>query len=109
MGARIAEGSYLPILGAAAAAILFVTLGRGAAVYGVMALFARSKHRLEMRSQHLLVWGGMRGALALALALGLPDDLPLRHEVVGVTFAVVAFSTVAQGMTMGPALRRVLG
>lgn len=47
----------------------------------------------------------MRGALALAL----PSDLPMRHEVVSVTFAVVAFSTVVQGMTMGPALRRVLG
>lgn len=73
-----------------------------------MAFFSRSKHRLDTGSQHLLVWGGMRGALALALALGLPKDPPMRHEVVGVTFAVVAFSTVVQGMTMGPALRRFL-
>ena len=108
MGTRIAEANYLPILGAAAAAVVLVTLGRAASVYGVMALFARSKHRLDLGSQHLLVWGGLRGALALALALGLPNDLPMRHEVVSVTFAVVAFSVVAQGMTMGPALRRLL-
>ena len=73
-----------------------------------MALFARSKHRLGRGVAHLLVWGGMRGALALVLALGLPRDLPMRHEVGSVTFAVVAFSTVAQGMTMGPAMRRLL-
>ena len=109
MGTRIAETNYLPILGAAAAAVVLVTAGRAASVYGVMGLFARSKRRLDLGSQHLLVWGGMRGALALALALGLPDDLPMRHEVVSVTFAVVAFSTVVQGMTMGPALRRLLG
>ncbi|RYG04636.1 MAG: sodium:proton antiporter, partial [Caulobacteraceae bacterium] len=89
----------------AGAAILLVTLGRAASVYGVMALFARSRHRLGMKSQHLLVWGGMRGALALALALGLPRDLPMHDEVVAVTFSVVAFSTVIQGITMKPALR----
>ena len=108
MGTRIAEANYLPILGAAAAAVVFVTLGRAASVYGVMAFFARSSKRLDMNSQHLLVWGGMRGALALALALGLPADLPIRHEVVSVTFAVVAFSTVVQGMTMGPAMKLML-
>ena len=108
MGTRIAEPNYVPILGAAAAAVVLVTLGRASAVYGVMSLFSKSKYRLETNSQHLLVWGGLRGALALALALGLPDALPMRHEVVSVTFAVVAFSTVAQGMTMGPAMRRLL-
>lgn len=108
MGARIAEANYLPILSAAIAAVVFVTAGRAASVYGVMGLFSRSKHRLDAGSQHLLVWGGMRGALALALALGLPKDLPMRYEVVSVTFAVVAFSTVVQGLTTGPAMKRLL-
>lgn len=105
IGARIAQASYVPLLAAALGAVVLVTLGRAASVYGVMALFARSPLRLDGRSQRLLVWGGMRGALALALALGLPADLPMRHEVVIVTFAVVGFSTVVQGLTMGPALR----
>lgn len=108
MGARIGRVDYLPILGGAAAAIVFSTVGRAASVYGVMGLFRRSKHRLDLGSQHLLVLGGLRGALALALALGLPEDLPLRHEVVGVTFAMVASSTVIQGLAMRPALRRLL-
>lgn len=107
MGARIAQTNYLPILAAALSAILFVILGRAASVYGTMVFFARSKHRLDLFSQHLLVWGGMRGALALALALGLPEDLPMRQDVVHVTFAVVAFSTVVQGITMKSALQRL--
>ncbi|RYG36173.1 sodium:proton antiporter [bacterium] len=106
MGLRIAETNYLPIAGVAGAAVLLVTLGRAVAVYGVMALFFRSKHRLDVRSQHLLVWGGMRGALALALALGLPKSLPMHDEVLAVTFAVVAFSTVVQGITMVPLIAR---
>lgn len=109
MGTRIAQSSYLPILGLALAAVVLVTLGRAASVYGVMALFARTPQRLDLRSQHLLVWGGMRGAIALALVLGLPADLPLRSEVVGVTFAVVGFSTVVQGITMAPLLARTFG
>lgn len=106
MGARIAQANYLSVLGMACAAIVFVTVGRAAAVYPILAFFARSRFRVDFASQHLLVWGGMRGALALALALGLPPDLPMRDEVQRVTFAIVAFSTVVQGLTMKPALRR---
>jgi CPA1 family monovalent cation:H+ antiporter len=108
MGTRLAQTNYVPILAPAGVAIALMLLGRAVAVYGVMAPFSRTSHRLEMPSQHLLVWGGMRGALALALALGLPDSLPQRSTVVGVTFAVVAFSTVVQGMTMKPMLARLL-
>jgi CPA1 family monovalent cation:H+ antiporter len=53
----------------------------------------------------VLVWGGLRGALALALALGLPDSVPLRETIITVAFAVVAFSIFVQGMTMTPVLR----
>jgi NhaP-type Na+/H+ or K+/H+ antiporter len=47
----------------------------------------------------LLTWGGLRGGLALALALSLPEshDKPL---LVNMTFAVVAFSLLVQGSTI---------
>jgi CPA1 family monovalent cation:H+ antiporter len=56
----------------------------------------------------VLWWGGLRGALGLALALSLPESLPLRDVMVVATFAVVAFSIVVQGLTM-PLLLRALG
>jgi monovalent cation:H+ antiporter, CPA1 family len=43
----------------------------------------------------------------LALALALPADLPRRDDVVTITFAVVAFSIFAQGLTITPLLRRL--
>jgi CPA1 family monovalent cation:H+ antiporter len=49
----------------------------------------------------------LRGALALALALALPEDLPHRDLVITLTFAVVAFSVFAQGLTITPLLRRL--
>jgi CPA1 family monovalent cation:H+ antiporter len=87
--------------------VLFVLLGRAASIYPICQLFAGSENAVAMRQQHVLFWGGLRGALALALALGLPEDLPARAEIITVTFAVVAFSVFVQGLTMKPLLRAV--
>jgi CPA1 family monovalent cation:H+ antiporter len=60
-----------------------------------------------MKHQHVLFWGGLRGAVALALALGLPFEVPHREEILAVSFAVVAFSVFVQGLTITPLLRRM--
>jgi monovalent cation:H+ antiporter, CPA1 family len=105
IGGREAEqhfgAMWVPVL----AAIVLVTLGRAIAIYPVCLLFNRSSLKVELRHQHVLFWGGLRGALALALVLGLPSELPHREEIVTVAFAVVAFSIFAQGLTMAPLLR----
>ena len=87
-------------------AIGLVLLGRVAAVYPLAALFSRSKLRLDSRYQHVLFWGGLRGALALALALALPTSIPEHREILMLAFAVVAFSIFVQGLTMPWLLRR---
>jgi len=70
--------------------------------------FSCSEHRLHIKLRISgLFWGGLRGALALALALGLPQDLPGRPIIITVTFAVVAFSIIVQGLTMPPLLRAI--
>jgi NhaP-type Na+/H+ or K+/H+ antiporter len=61
-----------------------------------------------MREQHILWWGGLRGALALALALALPPSFALHDEILIAAFGVVVFSVVAQGLTM-PLLLQKLG
>ncbi len=88
-------------------ALVFVVVGRAAAVYPCCLLFARSGLRVKLRHQHVLFWGGLRGALALALALGLPPEIPLRDQIVTLSFAVVAFSVFVQGISMTPLLRRL--
>ena len=60
---------------------------------------------MPLNQQHLLWWGGLRGALALALALALPASLPQRDDILIATFAVVAFSVVIQGLTAPLALK----
>jgi CPA1 family monovalent cation:H+ antiporter len=107
IGVREEQQDYYAIWGAALIAILLVMLGRSVAIYPTCLLFAKSRWRVSAKHQHVMVWGGLRGALGLALALGLPDTVPHREEIVTVTFAVVAFSIFAQGMTMTPFLRRL--
>jgi monovalent cation:H+ antiporter, CPA1 family len=97
------SGLWLPVL----VAIVVVTLGRAMAIYPLCAVFARSRLKIERRHQHILFWGGLRGALALALALALPDELPHHDAIITITFAVVAFSVFAQGLTITPLLRRL--
>jgi len=105
IGMRVAEQDFRAVWPPAVIAILLVTLGRAAAVYPSCALFAASRWQVPMRYQHLLFWGGLRGALALALALALPPEVPQRDAIVTISFAVVAFSIFAQGLTMKPLLR----
>jgi CPA1 family monovalent cation:H+ antiporter len=87
-------------------AIALVWLGRAASVYPLCALFAKSKQCVTGRYQNVLFWGGLRGALALALALSLPSSLAYRDEIVITTFGVVAFSVIVQGVAMPLLLRR---
>jgi CPA1 family monovalent cation:H+ antiporter len=105
IGAQEAQQHFRGIWLSVFVAIALVTLGRAVAIYPLCALFSRSRLKVDRRHQHILFWGGLRGALALALALALPDDLPQRDAIVSISFAVVAFSVFAQGLTITPLLR----
>ena len=88
-------------------ALALVIAGRAAAVYLTLLPFASSPSRVSAKQQHVLLWGGLRGALALALALALPETLPRRQEINAVSFVVVAFSVFVQGPTVAPLMRRL--
>ena len=105
IGVSLTRASFGSALVASGLAIVLVLLGRAVAVYGG-ALLLRGKARLNGREQHVLFWGGLRGALALGLALGLPPDFPMLAEIKTATFAAVAFSVIVQGMTVSPLIRR---
>jgi CPA1 family monovalent cation:H+ antiporter len=89
----------------AAIAILLVLLGRAVAVYALCPLFSRTRLAVGRGYQHILVWGGLRGALALVLALTLPDTITERRDIIIAAFAVVAFSIFVQGLTISPIMQ----
>jgi len=55
----------------------------------------------------LMTWCGVRGGISIALALSLPPS-PNRELILSVTYAVVVFSVLVQGLTVAPAVRRAL-
>lgn len=92
---------------AAVVAIILSLAGRGLSIYPLAALFRFSRWRLPSTFQHTLFWGGLRGALALALALAVPDSVPERGVIILTTFVVVAFSILVQGLTMPWLIQRL--
>ena len=106
IGLAVGQENFVGLWWTAGVAVAAALAGRAAAVYPVCALLRRGPDRVDAAQQHALVWGGLRGALGLALVLSIPESFPWRHPIVVVTFAVVAFSIIVQGLTCRPLLRR---
>jgi CPA1 family monovalent cation:H+ antiporter len=89
-------------------AILAVLIARTVVSYGLGWLTRWLPEPIPLRWQHVLNWGGLRGAIALALALSLPTSLgPGRDQIQIMAFGVVLFSLLVQSTTMKPLLRRL--
>ena len=107
VGVAETQAGLLRALPVALGAALIVLGGR-LTVYPVCWVANQLGGRRVPRSfQHVLVWGGLRGALSMALALGLPLDFPYRETIVQAAFGAVLFSLLAQGLTVGPLLQRL--
>jgi CPA1 family monovalent cation:H+ antiporter len=90
---------------AVALAVCAVLVGRVLAVYGLTGLTNLFSRKINLRWQHVLLWGGLHGALSLALALSLSPSFEHREKVLTLTFGVVAFSMVVQGLSIKPLIR----
>jgi len=88
-----------------AVAIGAVLVGRVLSVYLLVPLSNRFAEDIPFRWQHVAVWSGLRGALALALALSLTSTFPYRDQILNLTYGVVIFSILVQGLTIKPLLK----
>jgi monovalent cation:H+ antiporter, CPA1 family len=105
MGLELLEMRYQPAyLLAGVVAIVIALLARWASVGGIISL-TRLRRMYVPGTIALLTWGGLRGGLALAMALALPMDSN-RNLILAMTYAVVVFSVLVQGLTFGSLARR---
>jgi NhaP-type Na+/H+ or K+/H+ antiporter len=75
-------------------------------VYGLSWLVNRVSEPIALRWQHILNWGGLRGAISLALVLSLPISLGAERDLLRVmAFGVVLFTLLVQTTTMAPLIR----
>lgn len=91
--------------------IPLTVLGRFLAVGGILAVIRRRKTVLP-GTVRVLAWGGLRGGVSIALALSLKGKLgadvaDVGDLIVTMTYVVVCFSIIGQGLTIGPLLRRL--
>jgi CPA1 family monovalent cation:H+ antiporter len=71
-------------------------------------LLTRERLRDKVRDMTVLTWAGLRGGISIALALSLPAS-PWRADLLVVTYAVVVFTIVVQGLTISRFLQTVYG
>lgn len=76
--------------------ILIVLIGRSVAVYASLAWLKD----IPLSWQHILNYGGLKGSLSIALALSLPRTFEGREDLIMLTFSVVIFSLLFQGLTI---------
>lgn len=93
--------SWQPIL----FAIVAVLFARAFVIYPL----SLKVFKIPVRMQHVIYWGGLRGAISLALALTLPEALGNETQTLlqDMTFGVVLFTLLVQGSSMRPIIKRL--
>jgi CPA1 family monovalent cation:H+ antiporter len=94
--------SYLLLILFAVAAMIAARL---IVTYGTFVFVNRFVDSVPWRWQHVIFWGGLRGAVSIALALSLPANFPDRVQLVAMTFGAVTFSLLVQGLTLSSLLK----
>ncbi len=89
---------------------ILITIGaalvaRVVTVFGLTPLVSRISEPIDWRYRVVLFWGGLRGAVALALVLSLDPSYPQREMLIGMAVGMVLFTLLAGGPTMGPLIR----
>ena len=85
-------------------AIVIVLIARFISV-GVPVFFIRKFRELTPGVTKILTWGGLRGGISVALALSLPTSAE-RETILAITYCVVVFSILVQGLTIGRLIKR---
>jgi CPA1 family monovalent cation:H+ antiporter len=98
---------FAPGIALAAAGAVVVTLLARALTVGLPTAVWRARFGLPPGSWSVLTWGGLRGGISVALALSLPAG-PEREGLLALTYCVVVFTILVQGLSIGWVVRRAV-
>jgi len=106
IGLEFAVVRYTPGTTRAALGVVVLSVAARFVVVGLPTLSFPAWFRLPPRAGWLLAWSGIRGGISVALALSLPPGTE-RDTVVTLTYSVVVFSILVQGLSIGAVARRL--
>lgn len=97
-------------IGSILVASFAIIVARAIAVYSLVPLIGRLKlvETISIQFRTVIFWGGLRGALAIAIALSIPDELEEKAFILVLTLGVVLFTLIINGLTINP-LMEILG
>jgi len=105
------QSNILPRMAANAVPILIaifaLLLARVVSIYGLGYLSHRWFRRLPFEWYPVLIWGGLKGSLSLAMALALSNRLAYKELLVAMTYGCVLFSLLVQGLSIAPLVARL--
>jgi Na+:H+ antiporter len=107
VGLAIPPARLVDSIGPISWGIVGILVGRALVVYLLLGGASRLALRPGLATPvatgwlHVLFWSGLRGAVAVAMALSLPADIPQRALLQEITFGVVLFTLLVQGTTVG--------
>ena len=113
VGLAIPPARLLGSLGPIVWAVAAMLVGRALVVYVLLGAGSRFAPLPGLAAAmpgpwlHVLFWGGLRGAVAVAMALALPVDLPQRALLQDITFGAVLFTLLVQATTIGRVVERL--
>ena len=107
IGAEINVSGLAQAVVAILLAVIAVLVARMITVYGFSGLSKLLRSPVPIKHQHILFWGGLRGAVSLALALSLARALPNRDMLLHMTYGVVLFTLLVQGTTISRLMKRL--
>jgi CPA1 family monovalent cation:H+ antiporter len=105
VGLAIDLGGLVEALPSVVWGVVAILAGRALGIYLVfgpasrLAVRLRGGDRVPLEWLHVMFWAGLRGAVAVAMALSLPVDFPERALLQQITFGVVLFTLLVQGTT----------
>ena len=88
-------------------AILAILVARAITVFGLVPAVGRlpGAEPITVQYQTIMYWGGLRGAVAMALALSLPEAFPFRDYIVALTIGIVLFTLISGGLSMSSVIK----
>jgi monovalent cation:H+ antiporter, CPA1 family len=107
MGLTVHVAGLTAYPGAVLAGIAAALAGRAVVAYGLGSGLPLWGFSLSRAERHVVFWGGLRGAVALAAALSLPAGFPYRAQLLAMTYGAVLFTLLVQGLTISPVVRRL--